>query len=704
MSAEVGLKPPKAPPATRSSSIRNFLTGVIHSDSREGDKDKKDAKKQKDTISRRAAAPRPSLDKPPASKTATKESTPDNKTITRASKRLSALPKPSIASSDEKSSSPSSAISPKTVLTRSSSLRPKPRLSGSALPKPKYRPKSELIEAKKPPSPVRAGIRRRLSSSDDEGDDEDDKPKPPLLQLEIPTSNEKSRAISPLPHRNALKVNVTLNTRPCTPPMKGKAPSPIPKPASPSRNPTSKIAKPGKASSTVPSRTAVPRPPSSSSTSSTQRTPRTPKTPKTPPSVRNIFGPSSATKAKPSGSPLRMLGQSTPQHQPDSPLSRITAQKRANGKSSPNPSDRSTPTPTIFTEGASMDSMDADDVEMLLGDSVSPTKPTPAIPRFLRTIPDFEEQPHTPSRSTFLPSRSNMSYLSPAPPTSDSSPGLLRPRSNHPDYGRGSILSWEQLALHNQSLGGEDIGNMLADIAAPFRPGAISPAPSMLSDIPESPSLSALPSPTGFGSISQVLLPDVTPSPAPFNATQRFEKMSAGPEVAAADSAIVTLLKLQLASMEALAKERLNTVQSLESQLYKTKETNKQDIEALAGQVTVLEEQVRSNLQLNEQQSAYTTHLEEQLARVGDAIEEAVQEALYKAQEQTAASQAAALNAQKKRMECYLLAKDAASMWQASKAGLVEELDQCRDARTTLDFLRGQLEHIYLQQQYRYSL
>lgn len=351
-----------------------------------------------------------------------------------------------------------------------------------------------------------------------------------------------------------------------------------------------------------------------------------------------------------------------------------------------------------------MDSMDANDVEMLLGDSVSPTKPTPAIPRFLSTIPDEDDQPHTPSRSNFLPSRSNMSYLSPAPPTSENSPGLLRPKSKYSEYGRGSILSWEQLALHNKSLGGEDIGNMLADIDAPFRAGAISPAPSMLSDIPESPSLSALPSPTGYGSISQVLLPDVTPSPAPFaNASQRFEQMSAGPEVAAADSAIVTLMKLQLASMEALAKERLNTIQTLESQLGRSKDTSREDIEALAGQVTVLEEQVRANLQQEEQRAAYTAHLEEQLARAGDAIEEAVETAVRNAQQQTDASVQAALKVQSRRWECYSLAQGVASMWKASKNELVEEVQHCRDARVTLDCLRFQLDHIYLQQQFRYS-
>ena len=244
---------------------------------------------------------------------------------------------------------------------------------------------------------------------------------------------------------------------------------------------------------------------------------------------------------------------------------------------------------------------------------------------------------------------------------------------------------------------------MLADIPAPFRSGAISPAPSMLSDIPESPSLSSLPSPTGFGSISQVLLPDVTPSPAPFNATQRFEKMSAGPEVAAADSAIVTLMKLQLASMEALAKERLNTVQSLENQLARTKETNKEDIEALAGQVTVLEEQVRANLQVDEQRAAYTVHLEEQLARAGTAIEEAAKAATLKAQEQIGSSIQAALNTQRVKWECYSLAQSASSMWQTSKSALLAEVEQCRDARATLDCLRFQLEHVHLQQVLRWS-
>lgn len=350
-----------------------------------------------------------------------------------------------------------------------------------------------------------------------------------------------------------------------------------------------------------------------------------------------------------------------------------------------------------------MDSMDANDVEMLLGDSVSPTKPTPSVPRFLKTAPsqdDDDDEPHTPSRPNFLPTRAQMSYVSPAPPSKDGSP-FLRPKSNRPEFGRGSILSWEQLALHNKSLGGEDIAHMLSDIDAPFRAGAISPSPSVLSDIPESPTLSAFPSPTGFGSISQVLLPDVTPSPAPFNATQKFEKMAAGPEVAAADSAIVTLIKLQLASMETLAKERLNTIQSLEDQLYKMKEASKQDTETLATHVADLEEKLRANLQAGQERAAYTTYLEEQLARAGGATEEAVGDALRKAQHDTVAAQKEALDIQRQRIGCCTLADRAALMWRTTRDDLLDEVDRCQDARATLDVLRHQLENLHLQQSLR---
>ncbi|CAL1696255.1 unnamed protein product [Somion occarium] len=689
MSAEVGSKPKMAP---RSSSIKqfsSFLTGVMHSDSKEGEKEKKDVKKTKDSVSRRTSlAPRPSLDRQVGGK-ADKDITPENKTITKASRRLSGLPKPGHASSDEKSSS--SAMSPKLTITRASSLRPKPRVSGSALPKPKYRPKSELIEPKKPPSPVRTGTRRRLSSSDDEGDDDNDKPKPPLLHLDISSLTDKrGRPISPMPHRNALKVNVTLNTRPVTPEMKA-----------------SKIAKTSKTSATVPSRTTAPRPPSSTSSNGTARTPRTPKTP---PSVRNIFGPSSGSNKANNvltGSPLRTVAHAS--QLPDSPLGRISSAKKAQQSSpspSPSPSSRSTPTPMIYTEGASMDSidmdsMDANDVEFLLGEGVSPTKPTPAIPRLLRTLPPDEEddEPHTPSRSTFLPARSQLSYLSPAPPTSESSP-FLRPKARQIGNERGSILSWEQLALHNKSLGTEDIGHMLSDIPAPFRSGAISPALSSLPDIPESPTLSTLPSPTGYGSISQVLLPDVTPSPAPHN-SHRFEQMAAGPEIAAADSAIVTLMRLQLASIENIAKERLMTIQSLENQLYSTKQASIRDVEELSTHVSVLEEQVRANLQAEEQRAAYTAQLEAQLADVRTSTEQAVSEAEQKACEEAAAARKAALDTQRLKWEFCSAAERHVQSWKTAKDDITAEVEHYIDTRETLDVLRQQLDSIYRQQELR---
>ena len=102
-----------------------------------------------------------------------------------------------------------------------------------------------------------------------------------------------------------------------------------------------------------------------------------------------------------------------------------------------------------------MDSIDADDVEFMLGSVASPSAPTPAIPRILRTKSD--DDPHTPSRPGFLPSRANLSYQSPAAPSSTDNSPFLRPKARHPGNDRGSILSWEQLAQHSKSLDDEDV-------------------------------------------------------------------------------------------------------------------------------------------------------------------------------------------------------------------------------------------------------
>lgn len=343
-------------------------------------------------------------------------------------------------------------------------------------------------------------------------------------------------------------------------------------------------------------------------------------------------------------------------------------------------------------EGNSMDSIEAEDVEFMLSSVVSPTAPTPALPRLRPKGDGGGHEPQTPSRS-FLPSRSNLSYVSPAPPSSTDSSPFLRPKARQPGNDRGSILSWEQLAQHSRTLEDEDVEHMLSEIPAPFRAGAISPSLSVI-DIPESPSLSALPSPTGYGSISQVLLPDVTPSPAVHNSTHLFDNLK--PETpTSTDGATVTLLRLQLAAAESRAQERLAQMQSLEQQLHAAKEARLRDAEDLAKQISQLEEQVHGNLLVDNQRVEQISVLEEMLRDAQTAQDKSVKDAARRAEEAMSAARAAALQVRQVEVKATLAlaAREAHAAWGTVRDTAESELDFVRANREMLSVLLAGLDH-----------
>ncbi|KAI0666332.1 hypothetical protein C8Q78DRAFT_467957 [Trametes maxima] len=704
--------PPRTKPTTRSSIRQSFglssvgkaLADVMHKDSKENAAEKDKSKKAKDTAARRSSAihlapPRASVEKAPAKKRDA-EASPDAKTITRHSRRQSALRRAATVSEDP-SSSPSDNASPKaSISAKSASVRNRNSLVSSGLPK--YRPRSMLGESalapKKPPSPAHVGRRRRLSSSDDETD-EIKTPKD-LSPLDVPASGGKpGRPISPLPHRNALKVNLTsaINVRPATPEKKDTGKAPKSSPAS-VRTTSTKASRAGKvtpspspASGTA--RSALPRPPSSASSSasaSASASSRTPRTPTTPTLLGNLLKTSTGSlrkSAQASPSPLRGIPAAL-----ETPLGRVSARKNGSSSHVREGSAPVTPTPKIITEGNSMDSIEAEDVEFMLSSVVSPTAPTPALPR-IRTKGDAGgDDPHTPSRSHFLPSRANLSYLSPAPPSSTESSPFLRPKARQPGNDRGSILSWEQLAQHSRTLEDEDVERMISEVDAPFRPGAISPSLSVI-DIPDSPSLSALPSPTGYGSISQVLLPDVTPSPAVHNTTHLFDNLK--PETpTTTDGATVTLLRLQLAAAENRAQERLAQMQSLEQQLHAAKEARMRDAEELARQISQLEEQVHGNLAVDSQRAEQIAVLEEMLREAQAAHDGAAKDAGRRADEALGAAKAAALQMRQvqARSMLALAAQDARAAWYTVRDTAEGELDFVRANRETLALLLAGLD------------
>lgn len=343
-----------------------------------------------------------------------------------------------------------------------------------------------------------------------------------------------------------------------------------------------------------------------------------------------------------------------------------------------------------------MDSIEASDIEFMLGSAVSPSAPTPALPRFRTVDLSNEPSPQTPPRlSPFtLPGRSNLSYLSPAPPATDGSP-FLRPQRRGVTAERGSILSWEALAQHNRLMGTPDVEHMLADMDAPFRSLMASPTPSQLTltDIPESPTLSAMPSPSGYGSISQVLLPDVTPSPAPHIASLRYDNTGDRSPV---ESATMNLLRLQLASVENTAQERLSRIESLEIQLASATEARLRDTEELAGQISALEEQIVTNISSkadDDKWSQYAASLEKELAQARIMRDEAVADALKRAAVDAIASQTATLRRQQTTLEITTAACEAGAAWKTVQCTAESELEMVRSNREMLTVILAGLDH-----------
>lgn len=588
-------------------------------------------------------------------------------TITRTSRRRSALLKdttsPATLGASAKAGTP---LSP-AVPTRRSTLRPRTLANASALPK--YRPRSALVESSKlPPSPPRLGTRKRVSSSDEEKDASEGASEKPASEASV--LQKAARPISPLPPR-ALQTDLPANHSPSTP---TKLPTHVR--SSSVRNtvtpPPNKVERNSKLG--TPTRSAIPRPPSSTSSSSSLSTPRTP-------TRHNARSNDSPTKKEAS---LRK-----PVHrQPESPLGKFVKQDRIPTISKAEHYDRSlseSGSSSAFTEGDS-----ADDIEYMLGSVVSPTAPTPSLPR-LRIRHEHDDTPQTPSRLSNLPTRSNLSYLSPLPPPAGASPSHRLMRGGND---RGSLLSWDQLvAVGDRTLGEGEVESMIADIAAPFSPA--SSTADLESNVPESPSLSALPSPAGYGSISRVLLPDVTPSPAPAKHIQsQFVPEHSRP--AAADASLVVMLRLQLASMENIAKERLGRINALEEQLGAAKEARMREAADLAAQVSALEEQMHASLEYRERVSEERATLEEQLRGAAVTRESAVQEAVKRTTEDMARTRLRAEAAARRRCEITAAAHDAATSWMSVRDVAEGELDFVRSQRETLSFLLAGMEQNYI--------
>lgn len=701
MPSETNTQPSRPSKPTTRSSIRQSLTftsvgkalaDVINKESRDREKPSDKAPKKSKDSSRRLSAialmnssaipyanatvTTKSKSPTPGHHNAKEDTSPSTKVITRSSRRQSGLLKPAAASSSDEMGlklPDVGGVSP--TVKRSSTLRPRtaPAPTSSALPK--YRPKSTLIESvppKKPVSPARAGTRRRLSTSEEEEKAHTHTPKR--------NSGEKSkRPISPLPHR-ALAMKVDL------PKLTPSKISP-PRMASTAKVDSTRPAKSIKTTTTSSaSRSNTVRPPSSSSSRSSVCSQSSPQTPS-----KSGFGFGRSKNNQPP-SPLHSAGRPAP----ESPLARHSRQNStATLARSATPMQLSQ-----LAEEDSEDSFEVDDVELLLAPAAPLGAPTPAIPR-IRTVRHqrYDSDLQTPSRpSQLLPTRENLSYLSPVPPSSQSSPRLRPPKANG-GVNRGSIMSWEQLA-HDGSLiiAQEEVEKMLSEIQAPFTPGGLSPNVSTL-EVPESPCLSALPSPGGYGSISHVLLPDVTPSPAVHHIDKMFDTSTEfSPPM---DSGTVTLLRLQVASAENMAKERLTRLQELEELLHNATQSRIRETEALVQQVSFLEKQlhisVEARQRVDEERAAFIASLQDQLRRAETSSEQVAEVAFARGQQEAIASLADALKRDQQKWEVCSLAREIKLEWASVKEQTEVEQDFLRTSRETLKVFLAVLDHSQMQ-------
>ncbi|KAJ7770901.1 hypothetical protein DFH07DRAFT_686369, partial [Mycena maculata] len=681
MPVEASSSSAPSKPATRSSFRLSFnLAGKAIADVMNKESDKAAKKGAKETGSRRLSvvnakptAPRASMGdgtRPPST-SSRRTVTPDSKTVTR--RRVSAAA--GRQSLDEQPAKPTEATPQGAAVTRSASLRPRPGVSAL----PKYRPKSMLGEPAKPPSPARAGVRRRLSVSDDEKEDE-----AAQQPTTVESAAEKSlRPISPLPQRAAFKVNLTSVINAASPPVAPSKARPAPSSSSKAKPSPARPTKTVK--TTASSNPTVPRP-SSSASSSSSFTPRTPKSPPNGKAAAGVRRPDKGPSNQ--SSPLR---DSPQRSHSESPLARHS--RKGSHLSAPADANE-VGNMSHISEGNSEDS-EAEHVELLLAPVAELGAPTPAMPRMVKSRNRPRgAAPRTPTRSQ-LPSRANLSYLSPLPPDSDSPPSL-RPQQaggTGASAGRGSILSWEQLATEaSRTLGEDEIASMLSEMPAPFRAGAISP--NQYLEIPESPALSALNSPGEYGSISQVLLPDVTPSPAVHANTSRYNARDG--DVPAVDAAIVTLLRLQLVSAESIAKERLLQLQGMEEEIHNLKQARARDAEALAEQMGHLEDQLRGSLEMRERaeedRTARIARLEDQLRQADVSHDQTIGDVVAQTRESAQAEAEVALKLQNAKTSAVWSARVAGTHWAFVRDFAESELDVIQGDREVLAALLADLD------------
>ncbi|THH12140.1 hypothetical protein EW145_g163 [Phellinidium pouzarii] len=731
MASITNKSPEAAKPAKRSTrnsirhslnlaSVGKALADVMNKDGKESDRRKSTMSLRKDVSSRRVstvgfARGKSTLD-PVLEGHSRTITSPDLKTVTQSTRSSSSLQAAGRSSVDETGSKVTTTATPQMATLNRVALRPRKPPTGSALPK--YRPKSAIVEGlpRRSISPVHAGTRRKHSSTEEDRDNSST-----CAHIVHSPMENVNRPISPIPRRASKAVPSPPakngGDKPTTP-RKERVSRDSPATSTPPRPKKTQRPSSSSSSSSVVKRTGLPRPshredsPVSSSSS-----PKTPTSTKS--AASRYYNAHSGGRESPS--PLRS----------SSALNGSPSARRKTVKSfvdSESESNQNTPTAIAVmnayecsSEGPGNDSVD--DVEFMLAAMASPSAPTPAIPRIRATL-QVPYAPETPSRASLRPQRSTLG-LSLAPP--DDMPSLPPSRKSSPDRRpsaeRSSIASWEKLADLSVEINAAELGGgLITELDLPTTPGMLSPSPSVMRldserGGQESPTPLTLPSPGGYTSISQVLLPAVTPSPAPvmhsLHSNQFFDDgYNGSSDLPVMDSAMVTLLKLQLASVENLAKERLSQITQMEEQMHALKEVRKREERGLLPHVNELEERLHETLVMREldhessDAGACRGVLEDTIdshAQCRDALEEyarqaesshreAISNIISEFSDRERAERAQLLLQVEKKQQLVFAVSDAGKHWQHVRSVADEELGAIRANRETLAVLRAGLD------------
>ncbi|KAL0071719.1 hypothetical protein AAF712_000641 [Marasmius tenuissimus] len=214
-----------------------------------------------------------------------------------------------------------------------------------------------------------------------------------------------------------------------------------------------------------------------------------------------------------------------------------------------------------------------------------------------------------------------------------------------------------------------------------------------LPGIPESPCLSAMNSPSGYGSISHVLLPAVTPSPA---MPRTRYKDSPAEQSKGAEAALVPLLRLQLTASESTAKERLVQMQLLEEEVHNLKQARHRDAQELSQQFAVLEQQMKDKLEGEGRAAQQTAHrvafLEEQLSKAERARQSAIEDAVEQTQRRMQSQLKISMKVQQRKWDAACVAQATQREWTCVKDQCEDDLEVLERDKELITFLLGELD------------